>query len=274
MMLLYTFDSYQFFSLIIILFLVTVVICTVVLLPFRLILQKLEINSTLNLFLLVAAGIMVCFLLLWLQYNRSFSGTEWKVFLAAYLLLPVIYFTTYEKVNETKNLSLPRQIKIYSILFFLVCVVYLSILLLQERDQQTTWYATLPDCPCENPDVNSVKLNDGWAKDKGNLEIYHKGATVCFRNYPPVQTSAGFSAQQCCYDDNGKLIKEGAGAGTPDKISSCDGEDGSGEMNIRYIGLPGHFVKDVIPFRRAGTPEEAWKKYNLEWVPNKGDNCR
>ncbi|MBD0276799.1 MAG: hypothetical protein ICV81_02375 [Flavisolibacter sp.] len=139
--------------------------------------------------------------------------------------------------------------------------------------EQKDWYKQLPDCPCSNPDGNGVQLGDGWAKDIGNIETYHKGATECFRSYPAVETSAGRSGQQCCYNEEGKLIPFGSGAGTPDKISTCEGENKDGVMTVRYSALMGHFFKDVLPFKIADSKENAWKKYNQEWVPNKGRNC-
>ena len=65
----------------------------------------------------------------------------------------------------------------------------------------------LPDCPCRDPDEHSVRLNDGWAVDKGNIDLYHPGARICFRSYPAVKTSAGLSGQQCCYDSDGSVLR-------------------------------------------------------------------
>ncbi|WP_428661981.1 hypothetical protein [Runella sp.] len=135
------------------------------------------------------------------------------------------------------------------------------------------WYEDLPDCPCKNPDFYEVKLNDGWAKDKGDIKKYHKGATECFRSYPFTKTSIGNSGQQCCFDIQGNLIKSGAGAGTPDKVSTCNGEDKNGQMKLRLLGIYGHYFKDVTPWNKAGNAEDAWKSYNTQWVPNQGLNC-
>lgn len=135
------------------------------------------------------------------------------------------------------------------------------------------WYENLPACPCENPDKNGVKINDGWAKDKGDIGKYHKGATECFRSYPPIETSEGVSGQQCCYDLSGKLITEGSGAGTPDKESTCNGENSEGMMTMRYKGILVHYTKDVKPWEEFGGVDSGWIKYNQLWKPNNGNNC-
>jgi hypothetical protein len=138
------------------------------------------------------------------------------------------------------------------------------------RKEQKDWYEQLPHCPCTNPDRNDIQLKDGWAKDIGNIDEFHKGSTKCFRSYPAIKTSAGLSGQQCCYDAEGRLITCGAGAGTPDKVSTCLVEDENGIMVIRYVGLVAHYIEDVLPFKMAGLNNTAWKKYNLKWVPDKG----
>ncbi len=146
----------------------------------------------------------------------------------------------------------------------------------QQLDNQdsSTWHEKLPACPCENPDRDGVKLNDGWAEDKGDIEKYHSGATKCFRSYPYTKTQMGKSGQQCCYDANGKLITGGSGAGTPDKVSTCSGEKKDGAMIIRQSGLWGHYFKDVRPWVKFGGVNGGWKEYNKTWVPNQGNNCK
>lgn len=141
-------------------------------------------------------------------------------------------------------------------------------------DTIEVWYNKLPACPCENPDKNGVNLNDGWAKDRGDIGKYHKGANECFRSYPAVSTSEGESGQQCCYDSNGKLIAEGRSAGTPDKESTCDGEDAEGVMTVRYRGLLGHYKKDVKPWEEMGGVDSGWVKYNLLWKPDNRNKCK
>lgn len=141
------------------------------------------------------------------------------------------------------------------------------------KEQAVVWYEKLPDCPCENPDYKKVNLNDGWAKDAGDISKYHKGANECFRSYPPIKTSEGTSGQQCCYDAQGKLITEGSGAGTPDKEATCKGEDEKGIMRYRYEGIFDHYRKDVSPWEKYGGINEGWKKYNELWKPNNANGC-
>lgn len=135
------------------------------------------------------------------------------------------------------------------------------------------WYELLPDCPCESPDKHNVILNDGWAKDAGDINYYHSGANLCIRSYPPTTTIHGKSGQQCCYDLNNKLITSGTGAGTPDMVSTCDGEDNKGEMATRILGLIGHWKKDVLPWEKAGGKTNGWVKYNQTHPPNNDNEC-
>lgn len=119
------------------------------------------------------------------------------------------------------------------------------------------WMKKLPACPYEN----CVRLNDGWAKDKGNIDRYHKGTNECFRSYPHVQTEEGLSGQQCCYHYNGNLITEGSGAGTPDKESAFDGEDFDHVMTFRYSCVFVHLIKDVQLWEHA-TAEQTVAGYS------------
>ncbi|MBL7829225.1 MAG: hypothetical protein JNJ57_21500 [Saprospiraceae bacterium] len=144
----------------------------------------------------------------------------------------------------------------------------------RNRSNAITWHQKLTPCPCENPDWDSVRVGDGWARDLGNIAKYHAGSTACFRSYPSVSTSEGRSGQQCCYDAQGKLILCGSGAGTPDMISTCNGEDGRGIMRTKYSALFGHWRKDVRPWEAAGGRDSGWVKYNLIHPPNTGDGCR
>jgi hypothetical protein len=140
--------------------------------------------------------------------------------------------------------------------------------------QEKAWHELLPDCPCRDPDAAGIKIGDGWAKDKGNLKRYHNGAATSFRSYPATKTSEGKSGQQCCYDINGNLILSGAGAGTPDKVSTCKGETRKGKMKFRMSGIIGHVRKDVRPWKkRMKTDKNGWIGYNRLWPPNQGNNC-
>ncbi|MCI4667901.1 MAG: hypothetical protein MRZ79_07045 [Bacteroidia bacterium] len=139
----------------------------------------------------------------------------------------------------------------------------------------TNWHELLPDCPCTNPDFKGLTRNDGWAKDKGNLAKHHPGAVECFRSYPQTQTTAGYSGQQCCYDAEGKLIKTGPGAGTPDKVSPCYQENKKGNMKYRLKDVRKHYLLDVKPWNKMlkESPDSAWVIYHKGWPPNPGQNC-
>jgi hypothetical protein len=137
----------------------------------------------------------------------------------------------------------------------------------------TDWLDKLPACPCESPDKNGIRLNDGWAKDKGDLDKYHKGASESYRSYPAIETSEGSSGQQCCYDKNGQLITGGRAAGTPDKENTCDGEDAEGVMKIKLTRLLSHYYKDVKPWEAYGGKDSGWIGYNKIWKPNNGNKC-
>lgn len=169
-----------------------------------------------------------------------------------------------------------HYMKLLFVSFYLIICTFINTPdLTQKNDLVDIWYKRLPQCPCKNPDLNGVKINDGWAKDKGNLDKYHRGATASYRSYPYVKTSAGKSGQQCCYDTNGDLITEGRAAGTPDKISTCKGENSNGFMKVRTFSLLKHFSHDVKPWTRFMKNDEAgWNSYNQLWLPNKGNRCK
>jgi len=59
----------------------------------------------------------------------------------------------------------------------------------------------------ENPDPNV------WTNPSTTGVSFHPGAAVCMRSSMQLPNGAG---QQCCYDDGGKLITSGKGAGTVD----------------------------------------------------------
>lgn len=156
----------------------------------------------------------------------------------------------------------------------LITLVSLSGTAVYGQSPDTAWLHQLPHCPCRNPDYSGIQLGDGWAKDKGNLRKYHQGAAASFRSYPAVKTKWGYSCQQCCYDSAGMLIRSGRGAGTPDKISACRGENKKGVMKVRFFGLIGHFFKDVRPWNKYMRHDpDGWKTYNQEWTPDAGNNC-
>ena len=138
------------------------------------------------------------------------------------------------------------------------------------NNENELWYEVLPDCPCNNPDMFGILLDDGWAKDSSStLSIYHPGAYISFRSYPRIKTTEGLSGQQCCYDSTGTLITEGPAAGTPDKISTCIGENTEGEIKKNPFARWQHSKKDVEPWRELG-----WELYNQQWPPNQGTDCQ
>ncbi len=127
------------------------------------------------------------------------------------------------------------------------------------------WTVDLPPCPCVQPDPRAV--GDGWAVDR-TFRSEHPGAAVCFRSYPAVRTSEGWSGQQCCYSISGRLITVGPGAGTPDRSSSCSGESATGRMRVSPQGLISHLLRDVRFWRRM-----PWQVYQSYWTPDAGRAC-
>ena len=153
---------------------------------------------------------------------------------------------------------------------------------------QEKWYNLLPDCPCRNPDYDTLHLNDSWAREirkdemsrfkkiimgKKNFTFFHPGAASSFRSYPSVITYINGkkfkSGQQCTYDEKGNLIKSGAGAGTPDKVSPVIGENNKGTLRVNIFRVLGHLNNDANPWKKEG-----WEKYHQMWPPNQGVNCK
>lgn len=169
------------------------------------------------------------------------------------------------------------------VMFFLSCNSLEKITNVQEK-----WYELLPGCPCTNPDKDSIRINDGWAREarrdemKGLKKIivgkkdftkFHPGAAASFRSYPFVATRINGkkrkSGQQCAYDEKGKLIKYGAAAGTPDKTSPANGENRNGILQVNIFRVYSHVRRDANPWKNEG-----WEKYNQLWPPNQGVNCQ
>ncbi|MBI4567450.1 MAG: hypothetical protein HY719_03545 [Planctomycetes bacterium] len=159
------------------------------------------------------------------------------------------------------------------------------------------WYATLPDCPCTNPDAAGVVVVDGWARSNWLIgptwplwNGYHPGAENCFRSYPTPANglSVNGPGQQCCYDCSGNLITSGSGAGTPDRSNTVYDEfstAGPWEGSAKYTDVGRHSRLDVDPWKvlashsignwarqYANEMEPAWSVYNLFWPPNQGVN--
>ncbi len=117
------------------------------------------------------------------------------------------------------------------------------------------WLNVLPDCPCTydeamlHPDVwkDSTSLVSSW---------FHPGAAHDVRTKHGYQTIPGSShGQQCTYDDDGKLITSGPGAGTPDAWSP--------ETNFWD-----HQDTDVKTYNTLGS-----NVYVRYWTPNNDNNC-
>ena len=172
----------------------------------------------------------------------------------------------------------------YFLCFFIVsgCNTEKSILSVQEN-----WYTLLPDCPCRNPDFETVQTKDGWARELRKDEMsffrrlamknrdftyFHPGATATFRSYPPVKTIINKrkrkSGQQCAYDKDGKLITTGTAAGTPDKISPARKEGWKGELKVNILRTIKHLIYDAGPWQ-----EDQWKVYHKFWPPSLGKDC-
>lgn len=119
------------------------------------------------------------------------------------------------------------------------------------------WLNVLPPCPCTFAEASA---SSDWMHSIAHdltLPWFHPGAKKQVRSargYPSIPGSS--HGQQCCYDSNGNLITEGAGAGTPDLWSPI--------TNSRE-----HQDYDVAAFNQLG-----WRIYDLYWRPNNGMGCR
>ncbi len=78
-------------------------------------------------------------------------------------------------------------------------------------------------CPCTETELDNLRSLPGiiiGADDQTAVNIFHRGATKCFRMFDPCSDKVyGIAGNQCCYDESGKLITHGAAAGTPDSVS-------------------------------------------------------
>ncbi len=125
------------------------------------------------------------------------------------------------------------------------------------------WLVDLPKCPCDKANINSGQ----WQESPGD-KTTHPGCSTCFRStpryltvWPPVWIQAG---QQCCYDEQGKLITSGPGAGTPDRRSPG-------------INIGGHFYWDVYPYlvcKKAGMLDDyISRRPNDQGADKDGKEC-
>jgi hypothetical protein len=118
----------------------------------------------------------------------------------------------------------------------------------------------LPQCYCHKDKIPGGHGEPGfggkWNTDADALlnarfsRRYHPGAVWDFRWFGPTPT--GTAGQQCIYDENGKLITRGPGAGTPDIHSPA-----ASWLN--------HRKEDVRPLDRLPVGV-----YVERWQPNKG----
>lgn len=127
----------------------------------------------------------------------------------------------------------------------------------------------LPHCPCLYPsDVSYtvVSVYDDvherpfrWRDASGpkeRLDIYKPSAHSCIRSALSSDLST-LAAQHCCYDNRGRLITRGKGAGTPNLIST----EFSPEL---------HFKVDVLPWILC---KGDWSRFHAVRPPNNGLNC-
>ncbi len=117
------------------------------------------------------------------------------------------------------------------------------------------WLDVLPDCPCTydeamlHPDVwkDSTSPVSSW---------FHPGAAHDVRSVNGYRTIPNSShGQQCTYDDDGKLITSGPGAGTPDVWSPA-------------TNFWDHQSNDVETYNALGS-----NVYVRYWTPNNDNNC-
>jgi len=135
------------------------------------------------------------------------------------------------------------------------------------------WWSKLPDCPCE-VDLTGDP-GDDWCWDFNRDESYgsdqdaakfHPGAHACMRT---LQHDDYHYGQQCCYDAYGKLIKSGAGAGTPDYYATAQQWRGHSYGCIAVDStIYSHVYWDVNTFEGLG-----WERYHEYWPPNQGKDC-
>ncbi|TAF27731.1 MAG: hypothetical protein EAZ65_00005, partial [Verrucomicrobia bacterium] len=124
--------------------------------------------------------------------------------------------------------------------------------------KDTDWLDDVFDCPeklCKGEDGEIVPCKgDDWSDPELASQKFHPGASHCMRS------KGKGSGQQCCYDGDGNLIKDGGGAGTPDRVSP----NGLG-------GVIGHYISDVDVYSFAKhCGENGLKKYREARPPSQG----
>ncbi|KAG7251328.1 hypothetical protein CRUP_024405 [Coryphaenoides rupestris] len=127
----------------------------------------------------------------------------------------------------------------------------------------------LPGCPCSYPSAAAyavVSVHDEargrpfrWRDASGpreRLDVYKPSARSCIRSALSDAAST-LAAQHCCYDERGRLLTRGKGAGTPNLISS----EFSPEL---------HFKVDVLPWILC---KGDWSRFHAARPPNRGLAC-
>ena len=127
----------------------------------------------------------------------------------------------------------------------------------------------LPNCPCFYP-TNIRQNNAIWdgqkrrvfrwmeSSDEGaKLAVYKPTAMYCIVSMLSRHSNS-LASQQCCYDDNHRLITRGPGAGTPQLISA-------------EISPDLHYKIDIMPWIIC---KGDWTKYNKVRNPNNMWECR
>ena len=112
--------------------------------------------------------------------------------------------------------------------------------------QDTAWMDSLPHCPC------SIVQNGQWVNPDSGIwndpravtfpDTYHPGAVMELRTRQPNEDGAG---QQCTYDEYGRLVNTGYGAGTPDRTWATYNKL---VVAWNYLWGCGHIGADVSPF--------------------------
>ncbi len=119
-------------------------------------------------------------------------------------------------------------------------------------------FVSIPKCPCTLAALKALPGSIFRQKDDKNIsDKFHPGSSECWRIW------TGQSGNQCCYDEKGRLITWGAGAGTPDEY----GPGGS---------VISHYFCDVVPFNTLCRKyrDEAWREYHaLGWEPINASGC-
>lgn len=146
------------------------------------------------------------------------------------------------------------------------------------------WLSILPDCACTKSEIDrNPKFTRSWLVDRyrRNFGIdYHPGAVYDYRqsasslreyrsstepNAPPIKPG-----QQCAYDNDGNLINNGPGAGTPD-VFAPEGTELFAYRHQRWDVEPFHaFVGDESSEIRENIL--GLKNYHLIWAPNPGND--